>query len=68
MEDANLMMIGMLFGSIGFGYFVYGKKKRAFVPLICGVCLSVIPYVIPNIWGMVLAGVVLMALPRFVRL
>lgn len=35
MNTAQLMW-GMAFGSVGLGYFVYGKKQRAVVPLLCG--------------------------------
>jgi hypothetical protein len=34
----------MLFGSIGFGFFLYGRKQRAIVPLTCGLALMVFPY------------------------
>jgi hypothetical protein len=60
-------MWGMAFGSVGFGMFVYGKRERAPIPLLCGVALSAIPYVIPNVVGLVSAGLVLAVLPIFVK-
>jgi len=30
------LLWGLLFGSFGLGYFVYGKKQKAVVPLVCG--------------------------------
>ena len=62
-----VLMWGMLFGSIGTGYFIYGKKQRAVVPLCVGVVLCVFPYFIANVYVLVLVGVVLMAIPYFVR-
>lgn len=59
---------GLLFGSIGLGFFVYGKRQKAPVPLVCGVALMVFPYFVSNLWVMVLLGAALMAVPWFVRL
>ena len=58
----------MLFGAIGLGFFTYGKKQKAVVPLSVGVALFVIPYIMPNVWMLVIAGVILVAIPYFVRI
>jgi hypothetical protein len=63
-----LLWWGLLFGSLGLGFFVYGKKQRAVVPLACGVGLMLIPYVVPNAFVLVAVGIVLVALPYFWRL
>ena len=62
------MLWGLLFGSIGLGYFIYGKQQKAVVPLICGVLLIVFPYFVSNALLLVAIGVVLTAIPYFVRL
>jgi hypothetical protein len=67
MEGTSLLMWGMVFGAIGVGFFIYGKKQKAFVPLIVGIALCVIPYFISNVYVLVIAGAVLVALPYFVR-
>jgi hypothetical protein len=67
MEGTSLIMWGMVFGAIGVGFFIYGKKQKAFVPLIVGIALCVIPYFISNVYVLVIAGAVLVALPYFVR-
>ena len=56
-------MWGLLFGSIGFGFFVYGKKQRAVLPLLSGLGLMVFPYFISNTLLLVGIGIVLVALP-----
>jgi len=66
--DASLLLWGMLFGSIGVGFFMYGKKQRAAVPFIVGVALFVVPYIFTNVYALVAAGVVLIALPYFIRI
>lgn len=64
----STLLWGVVFGAIGFGYLLYAQKQRAPVPLVCGVALMLIPYLISNNWILVLVGVVLMAAPYFVRL
>ena len=59
---------GLLFGSIGLGFFVYGKKQRAIVPLACGLALMVFPYFVADTLPLVGIGVVLTAIPYFIRL
>ncbi len=61
------LMWGVLFSSIGLGYFIYGKKQAVVMPLVCGVALMVFPYFISRVWLLVLMGVLLSALPWFVR-
>jgi len=58
----------LLFGSFGLGFFVYGKRQKAVVPLVCGLVLMGFPYFISNIFLLVAIGVVLMAIPYFVRI
>ncbi len=62
------MFLAVLFGSIGFGFFLYGRKQRAVVPLVCGLVLMIVPYFIPNVWVLFLAGAVLVAIPYFLRI
>ena len=59
-------MWGMLFGAIGFGFFLYGKKQKLVVPLCVGIALCVVPYFIADVYVLVLIGVVSMAIPYFV--
>jgi hypothetical protein len=66
--DVSILLWGLLFSSIGFGFFLYGKKRRAVVPLVCGLVLMIYPYFIPNVIGLVVIGVVLTAIPYFFRL
>jgi hypothetical protein len=68
MDSTAVLLWGLLFGSIGFGYFLYGKKQKAVVPLITGIVLCVVPYFIANIYALVMVGVILMAIPFFVRI
>jgi hypothetical protein len=62
------LLWGLLFGSIGLGYFIYGKKQRSVVPLICGLVLMAFPYFVTNLVLLVGIGAVLCAIPYFLRL
>ena len=68
MDSTAVLLWGMLFGAIGFGYFLYGKKQKAIIPLVVGIVLCIFPYFIANVYALVMVGVVLMAIPFFVRL
>jgi hypothetical protein len=63
-----VLLWGLLFGSIGFGFFIYGKKQKAVVPLIAGIVLCVVPYFIANVYVLVGVGVVLVMIPFLVRI
>lgn len=55
--------LGILFGSVGLGYAVYGRKQRAVVALLAGIALMVLPYFIANVIALVLIGAGVCALP-----
>lgn len=59
---------GMLFGAIGSGFFIYGKKQQAIVPLCTGIALCVFPYFISNTYLMLLVGFILMIIPYFFKI
>ncbi len=61
------MLWAMLLGAIGLGFFVYGKKQRAIVPLSCGLGLIIFPFFVTNTLLLVAVGAGLMAIPYFVR-
>lgn len=68
MDDTAQLVWGLIFGSIGFAFFIYGKKQRAIVPLMAGIALCVFPYFVSNVYLLVFAGIGLMAVPYFVKI
>lgn len=68
MDSTAVLLWGLLFGSIGFGFFLYGKKQKTVVPLIAGIALCVVPYFIADVYILVTVGVVLIAISFFVRI
>ena len=68
MESTSQLIWAMVFGSIGFGYFIYGKKQKAVVPLISGIALLIFPYFVSNLYLLVIVGMGLVAVPYFVKI
>lgn len=63
-----ILFWGLVFGSVGFGFFLYGKKQQAMVPLLCGIILMAIPYCVANLVVLACLGIVIMLVPYFIRL
>ncbi|MGP4843983.1 hypothetical protein ACTXGQ_07620 [Marinobacter sp. 1Y8] len=68
MTDTAPLIWGLVFGSIGIGYFVYGRRQDHIVARYAGLALILFPYAVSDSLLMVVIGVLLMLLPRFVRL
>jgi hypothetical protein len=67
MSTPELLALNLLFGAFGLAYFVYGKKNGAVVPLVCGVGLIIFPCFISGLIPLLLVGLMLILLPRFVQ-
>ncbi|WP_081441962.1 hypothetical protein [Mariprofundus ferrooxydans] len=65
--NTALLYWGLLFGSIGIGFFIFGKRQGKIVPLACGLILMIFPYFISNTYLLVGIGSALVALPYFIR-
>lgn len=62
------MLWGILFGGIGLGFIIYGKKQHAIVPLVTGILLSVYTFFVSSTYLIVIIGCVLVAIPYFVSI
>jgi hypothetical protein len=66
--DATTLFIGLIAGSFGMGYFVYGKKQARIIPLVSGIGLCVIPYFIENITLLILVCLALIIAPFVIKI
>ncbi len=66
--DATTLFVGLILSSIGMGYIVYGRKQKKPIPLVCGLVLCGIPFVISSIPLLVIMGIALTSLPFLVKL
>ena len=67
MDGTALLLWGIFFGSVGIGFFMYGRRQRAPVPLVTGIALFLLPYFIPNVYLLVVVGAAVAVLPYFIR-
>jgi hypothetical protein len=67
MMSESTIWWGLLFGTLGIGYFVYGKRQRMVMALASGIALMVFPYFVSNALLIVLIGALLLALPFLFR-
>lgn len=68
MDSASIMAWSVLFGSIGMGYFMYGRKQKAIVPLCIGLLLFVFPYFMSSVAMLLIVGVILVVIPYFIKI
>lgn len=61
--DTNALVLGMIWGAIGTGYFIYGKKQSRFIFLICGIVLCVFPMLVTNNTASLIIGLLMCILP-----
>lgn len=57
------LFLSMLWGTIGFGFFVYGKKQSAASFLLCGILLCVFPFFVKDALASLVIGLVLFIVP-----
>ena len=66
--NTSTLLWGLLFGSIGLAFFIYGRRQKTVVPLVTGLALMIFPYFVSNTILLVTLGAVLVAIPYFVRM
>lgn len=65
--DPSYLFLVMFFSSVGLAYFIYGKKQSAFAPLLSGLALMAYPFFVSSTFPLVSIGLVLAAIPWFIR-
>jgi len=65
--NSSVLLWIVLFSSVGLGFFMYGRKQKAVIPLVCGLALMIYPYFVSDIIAVIAIGVGLIAIPYFVR-
>jgi hypothetical protein len=64
--NTETLFLGLLFSSIGFGYFIYGRKQANTVVKYSGIALIVYPYFIADTLPLLAIGLGLIFLPKFI--
>ena len=68
MDSTATILWSLLFGSIGLGYFIYGRRQDHKVALLAGLALMSYTYFVDSALAMIAVGCGLMALPYFFKL
>jgi hypothetical protein len=62
----NSLIVGIIAGAIGVGYFIYGKRQARFAPLLAGILLCIYPYFTDSLLWLSVIGVALVVAPFLV--
>lgn len=57
MFSANFLFASLIWGSVGVGYFIYGKKQSSLLPMIGGVLMIAVSYLVASALLMSLIGI-----------
>ena len=61
MFNTNTLFASLLWGSVGVGYFIYGKKQSSWVPMTGGLLMIVVSYFVSSALTMSLICAALIA-------
>ena len=59
----NSLLVGVIAGAIGMGYFIYGKRQAKLVPMVAGALLCVYPYFLDSLLWLCVMGLLLIVAP-----
>jgi hypothetical protein len=48
MLNAHFLFASLIWGSVGLGYFIYGKKQGSWVPMVGGILMMAASYMIAS--------------------
>ena len=68
MVSTAMILWSLVFGSIGLGYFIYGRKQANKIASYAGIALMVYPYFVSSLAVLILIGAGLMLLPKFLKI
>ncbi len=60
------LIVGVILGVIGMGYFAYGKRQKHTPAYISAIGLFTAPYITSNIYMLILIAIILILMPFYV--
>ena len=67
METTDIFLT-LLFGCVGFEYFMHGRRTQNIVTRYCGIAMILYPYLASSTWELLAVGVGLILAPRFIEI
>lgn len=61
MFNTNFLFASLIWGSVGVGYFIYGKRQHSWAPMVGGIVMVAISYLVGSALLMSLLCLALMA-------
>lgn len=65
--DSGSLFLSLLISTVGFAYFVYGRKRPSYPFMLAGAVMMVFSYFLDSVWLSLIVWIVLAALPFFIR-
>jgi hypothetical protein len=50
--NANYLFASLIWGTVGLGYFMFGKKQQSFIPMIGGIVMMVVSFIVSSALAM----------------
>lgn len=67
MIDTAGLLIALVFGSIGAGYCLYGRKQQHRLVFWLGIALMGLPYIVASHMLLIIISILLMTLPLYLK-
>jgi hypothetical protein len=61
------LFVSLIAGTLGTGYFVYGRRQAEAVPMLAGAGLCIVPFFIGNLLLLIVVSAALLAAPFLLR-
>jgi hypothetical protein len=63
----DIIIAQVIWGAIGFSYLMYARKQKKSAPLVVGIIIIGLTYVVPNFWIISAINISLMFYPKFIK-
>ncbi len=67
LPDPQILFWGLIFSSLGLGYFVYGRRQQDKVVRYSGIALMLYPYAVTKLMPLIVVGLLLALAPKLIR-
>jgi hypothetical protein len=65
--DTHFLFASLFWGSVGVGYWIYGKKQREMIPMLAGVAMIAVSYLVSS-WLLMTLLCILLAVAVYLLL
>jgi hypothetical protein len=65
--DPGFLLASVIWGAIGLGFLIYGKRQKEVIPLVAGIGMMAASYLAPGPWSMSGICLLMIATVYFLR-